>query len=376
MILRLYHGGMNRKTPHQNLGIAACAISVAPGKAIQLLPAGEFRANDGRPFDVPHFVINPEIAAAVIADFSARKNKTVIDYEHQTLHVTKNGQPAPAAAWFSALEWRDDGLYAIDVEWTERATAMIETGEYKYISPVFTYELKTGAVKKLLNAALTNNPALDGMDAVAASQFAQLIDQSNKESLTMNLLEQIRWMLNLAVTATEEEVIAELQKAIDQIKTVAGDAAVAAGFNVLSLIKSQSDQIAALAASAVNPDPTKYAPVPAMQTLQNEVAALRAQITEREVNEVVTAALAAGKILPAQEAWARAHGKESIASLKAYLATTQPIAALTGGQTGGKPPAGPAGEHQLDESQLAVCKSMGVDPAEFAKTLQAGQAQA
>lgn len=363
---------MNRKTLTQNLGIAACAISVTPTGEVQLFPAGKFRSTDGRPDDVQHWYIDAELASAVVADFSSRKNKTVIDYEHQTLMAAKNGMPAPAAAWISALTWRDDGLYATDAEWTERAASMIASGEYKYISPVFLYDKRTGAVKKLLHAALTNNPALDGMDAVAASQYAQLINQPGEK---MNeLLEQLRWLLNLPVTSTAEDVTAELQKAIDQIKAAAASAASLSGFDVVSLIKSQAEQIAALTATAANPDPTKFVAVATMQSLQNEVAELRAQITEREVNEVVTAALAAGQILPAQEAWARAHGKENIASLKAYLATAQPIAALTNTQTGGNPPAGGNDGHQLDENQLAVCKSMGTDPAEFAKTLQA-QAQ-
>lgn len=364
---------MNRKTSNQNLGIAACAVSVTSTGEVQLFLAGEFRANDGRPKDAPHWFIDAELAAAIIADFEARQNDTVIDYEHQTMLTVENGQPAPAAGWFSKLEWRDDGLFAIDVRWTERATGLIEGEEYKYISPVFTYDKKTGAIKSLLNAALTNNPALDGMEAVAASQYAQLINQPGEK---MNeLLEQLRWLLNLPVTSTAEDVTAELQKAIDQIKAAAASAASLSGFDVVTLIKTQAEQIAALTTAVGNPDPSKFVAVATMQSLQNEVAALRAQITEREVNEVVTAALATGQILPAQEAWARAHGKENIASLKAYIATAQPIAALAATQTGGTPPAGASTGQQLDESQLAVCKAMGVDPVAFAKTLQAEHPQ-
>ena len=367
---------MNRKTPNQDLGIAACAISVTASGEIQLLPAGEFRAIDGRPKDVPGWVIDAQIAASVISAFNLKKNDTVIDYEHQTILSAQNGQPAPASGWFSQLEWRDDGLWAVDVRWTERASARISDKEYKYISPVFAYDKRTGAVKGLLHAALTNNPALDDMHAVAASQFAQLINQSQKESLSMDgILEQLRWMLNLPVTSSQDEVIAELQKAIDQIKAAQPTAAASADFNVVALIKSQADQIAALTASASNPDPSKFVPVATMQTLQNEFAALRAQITEREVNEVVTAALASGKILPAQEAWARGHGKENLASLKAYLEGAQPIAALTATQTGGIPPEGST-TVQLDENQLAVCRATGTAPEDFMKTLQATQAQA
>lgn len=326
----------------QSTGIAACAISVTPGSEIQLFPAGEFRATDGRPKDAPHWFIDAALARSIIAEFASRENKTVIDYEHQTILTAQNGQPAPASGWFSKLEWRDDGLFAIDVEWTERATGMIDSGEYKYISPVFTYERKTGSITRIINAALTNNPALDGMDAVAANQLAQWINQpNNPETLKMEgLMEQLRWLLNLPVTATADEITAELQKAIDQIKSAAASAASVPGFDIVTLIKSQSDQIAALNLAVNNPDPTKFVAVATMQTLQNELAALRAAKVDAEVNAVVAAAMATGQILPAQEAWARNHGKENLASLKAYLETAQPIAALTGTQTKGIAPEG------------------------------------
>jgi phage I-like protein len=365
---------MNRKTPQlqqKNTGIAACAISVTSGNEIQLFPAGEFRAIDGRPKDAPHWLIDAALAAAIIKDFEARQNKTVVDYEHQTILTAENGQPAPAAGWFSRLEWRDTGLYAVDVEWTQRATNMIEAGEYKYISPVFTYDKKTGAIKSLLNAALTNNPALDGMDAVAANLFFNTKENDSMEKLLNNL----RWLLNMPVTATQDEIEADLQKAIDQIKSVATSVTSAPGFDIVSMVKAHVDQIAALTASVNNPDPAKFVAVATMQALQNQVADLLNRINQKEVDEVVTAALASGKILPDQEAWARQHGKENLVSLKKYLETAQPIAALKNTQTGGNPPADKNNPAQLTDSQLAICKATGVAPEDFLKTLQDDQAQ-
>ena len=361
---------MKRKNPHLQIGVVACAISATPGNEIQLFPAGEFRASDGRPRDVPAWVINAEIAASIIADFESRENLTVIDFEHQTLMIAQNGQPAPASGWFGKLEWRETGLFAVDVEWTERASGMIASGEYRYISPVFTYDKKTGAVKKILHAALTNNPALDGMDAVAASKFSHLIDQSDKEKLSMDeLLNQLRWMLNLPVTATQEDIAAELQKALDQIKATDAAATAASDFSIVALVKSQADQIAALTKAASNPDPTKFAPVDMVRELQSQVAALTAANLGREIDGVVQAALAAGKLLPTQETWARDHGKKDLASLKQYLETAQPVAALTGTQTGGNPPAS-GDDVRLTADQLAICKSMSVAPEDYAKTLQ------
>ncbi len=199
------------------------------------------------------------------------------------------------------------------------------------------------------------------------------------------LLEELRWMLNLAVTATQDEVVQELQKAIDQIKAADPAATSAADFSIAALVQNQGQQIAALTTAAANPDPSKYVPVSTMKTLQDQVAALTAVNIERDVNDIVVAALANGKLLPAQEAWAREHGKQNLASLKQYIETAQPVAALTGTQTGGTPPNGNNsgnggsgnGTSTLSDQQIAICTSMGVSPEDYAKTLQVeAQAQA
>ncbi len=100
----------------------ACTVALAAEREIQLLPAGEFAARDGRPGKGGKWKIDAAIAAALIALAEARTTPFVLDYEHQTLHAERNGQPAPAAGWFKTLEWREGkGLYATDVQWTERA---------------------------------------------------------------------------------------------------------------------------------------------------------------------------------------------------------------------------------------------------------------
>lgn len=346
------------------IALAACAFTLTAGKEVQLLPAGEFRASDGRPKDAPAWHIDAEIAAALIAKVDARANRLVLDYEHQTLLAADNGHPAPAAGWFKKLEWREgDGLYAVDVEWTARAAAMIEAGEYLYISPVFSYDKKTGAVVRLVNAALTNNPALDGMDAVAA-KFLTL--ETQEESLTMDieeLLNQLRWMLNMPALATAEEITAELQKAVDFIK--AAPAAAAANFNLVEFLTSKDTEIAALKIAA--PDLAKYVPVEIMTDLRNQVAALTAQINGKTVGDLVDVALSDGRLLPAQESWARDLGESNLAALTGYLDTAQPIVALNGTQTNGRKPEAEDGD-VLSESDLAICKNMGIDPEAYKKT--------
>lgn len=326
--------------------IAALSISLPDGAApvaVQLFPAGEFRARDGRPGNVPAWKMDAGIAAKLIVAAKARATPYVIDYEHQTLLSEQNGQPAPAAAWFNGLEWRPgDGLYATGVQWTARAAQMVEAGEYKFLSPVFAYD-KAGAVQQLYHVGLTNTPALDGMDALlAAAKFSH----PEKDTPAMNEL-----------------------KALFGLKDDADEAAVLAAAKAL---KTQADasaaQIAAL--KTQTPDPAKFVPVETMTALQTQVAALSARINDGEVDEVVKAALAAGKLVPAQEPWARSLGKTDLAALKTYVETAPAIAALKGTQTGGKGPDG-LKEGELDEAQLAVCRQMGVNPDDFKKTLAA-----
>jgi len=135
---------------------------------IQLTPAGRFRAADGRPQDAGTWQIDDAIAARVVARVNARTNPIVIDYDHQTLKTDQNGQPAPAAGWIRRVEWiPGHGLFGL-VDWTDRARAAIDAGEYRFVSPVLSYDRTTGEVRDLLMAAITNVPAIDGMAEIRA----------------------------------------------------------------------------------------------------------------------------------------------------------------------------------------------------------------
>lgn len=318
---------------------------------MRLLPAGAFRATDGsgRPNDAPAWRIDRDLAAGLVARANARASRPVVDYEHQTLLTGQNGQAAPAAGWIEALAWREPdpaatpaepgGLYAT-IAWTERAAAMIAAGEYRYISPVFPYAAD-GAVLDILHAGLTNNPGLDGLTDLAV--LSALTDQETP-------MKELLKALGLADTATEAEAL-----------------------TALAALKSRADQadgkVAALTAQlAQDPDPAKWVPMATHAQTQNALADLTAKVETGERDGLMTAALADGRILPAQEAYWRA---QPIAALKAYLEVAQPVAALAGSQTGGKKPGGAAQGDALTDTQQAVCKQLGVKPEDFMATLKA-----
>lgn len=336
--------------------IARLSLDLQPGGEVQLIPDGEFTARDGRPGKGQRWILNAAIAASLIAAAAARQTPYVIDYEHQTMLAAENGQPAPAAGWFKALEYRPGkGLYATDVRWTEKARAMIEGGEYRFLSPVFSYD-DQGRVKELLMAAITNVPALDQLDEVqlrAASRLASLTTDHEKEQSVNPTLARLIAVLCLAATANEDEALA----AVTALKSKADGA------------DALHTEIASLRTKVM--DPTKFVPVEVVNELKTQLAALNTRVNERDVEEVISVAILSGKLAtPAEQEYARTVGKQDIAALKAYIAAAPAIAALKGQQSGGKPPAGGNPDGSLDEEQLKICRIVGLSTEAFQAALK------
>ncbi|HEP1045421.1 TPA: phage protease [Serratia marcescens] len=348
------------------LRLAALSVVIEnAGPRVQLFPAGAFRAMDGRPDDIPHWYIDAALAQVLIDVAAQRNTPYCFDYEHQTQHCKTNGKPNPAAGWFSRLEWVEGkGLFAVDVEWTEAARAMIEAKEYRFISPLFNYDAQ-GNVKHFINAALTNTPALDDMEALLAAASQQLTGENTVDEL----LEQLRWMLNLPLSSTEDDIKIELQKLIDRLSDNQGTAA--ASVNLLELLTQKDERIAALSAQAPSvPDPAKFVPVSVLTAVQQQLADLSQKVTGGEVNGLIQAALSDGRLLPDMQEWAKSLGNKDIDSLKSYLDKAPKVAALNAMQTGGKSPTDVLDKSGLDADALAVCSVFGHDPKDVAALSQ------
>ncbi|CRY69627.1 Mu-like prophage I protein [Yersinia pekkanenii] len=189
------------------------------------------------------------------------------------------------------------------------------------------------------------------------------------------LLEQLRWMLNLPLSATQEEVSAELMKLISRLSNNEGTAA--ASVNLLQMLDQYDTQIVALTAQVTTPDPVKWVSVDVMhQSVTEAIAQAQvnmAVLTSQQCDGLITAALSDGRLLPAQKVWAESLAKANPDSLKSFLDKAPKIAALTQSQTGGQPPAGspPAGGKADDSDvNLAICGLMGLDATEVAKFIK------
>jgi phage I-like protein len=347
-----------------NTAIGVCTFQIIPGNDIQLLPAGVFRSRDGRPTDVAagSWRLTAEDAANVIAEANAQVTKFVIDYEHQTLMTEKNGQPAPASGWWKAMTFIDGkGLFATDATWTARARQMIDGDEYKYFSPVFLYDKTSGAVLKILHAALTNNPGIDGMAELASQAamrylprdtFHQYTQEHQMDKKLLARLLGLAWAAAETVPATADT---EIEAAVTALKAKADQ------------VDGLSTQVAALKSTPA--DPTKYMPIAAVEAMKTQIAELSSKVNGSELDSVIAAGFTAGKLLPAQEQWARDLGTKDIASLKVYIEKTPAIAALTNTQTNGRQVVKENGE--LSDEQMAVCKQLGLAQEDYKKSLAA-----
>ena len=280
---------------------------------VHLIPVGEFSGRDGRgPYTLD--------GARLLAAFAAWGADLPVDYEHQGAHAEDNGQPAPAAGWIKALEVRDDGLWG-RVEWTARATAMIAAREYRYLSPVFTYDPDDGRTAALLGAGLVNSPNLH----LAALNARDAMSPSNPEPpMNEDLAERLRYLLNLPVTSTADDIAAELQKLIGQLKSAPVEAMRCA------LGTTEGDLPGLLAAAharlSAPPDAALYVPRAEHEAVAHQLAELKTQAQAAAIAGAVDAALASGKVVPAQREAAIALCRTDLEAFKAFVAAAPEVA--------------------------------------------------
>lgn len=134
------------------------------------------------------FAITRADLATVVANFRKRQADTVIDYDHASeFPETAQGQPIPAAGWLKQIEDAPDerGVLWGLAEFTERARAMIQAREYKYLSPVIAWGARDKSSGEqqgatLTSMALTNRPFLEAMPTIQLSEAGWQIDQQEE----------------------------------------------------------------------------------------------------------------------------------------------------------------------------------------------------
>lgn len=187
---------------------------------IQILPGGPLVvARDDRMFDTR------KIAEAV----ARSETPMLIDWEHDSESWFGSTR---AAGWINSMRVSDgtDGKPAGSVwgtvRWSDEGQKDIDSGAYRYLSPVLMIDPDSREVTEIVSAALTNKPALR-MEQVAAFQLSKFrecfstrhgiaVSAVSDEVPTMNpvLRKQMCKSLGLAETATDEEIAAAISSSV------------------------------------------------------------------------------------------------------------------------------------------------------------------
>ena len=284
---------------------------------LPMIPAGNFIGRDGRSW------VNDN-PSAVIAT-SLRYPKLPFDAEHSTEIKGPLGEEAPAYAWIDAMRVNEDGSIDAHIEWTPDGEALVRGKKYRYYSPAF---FNNGArqVTRLSSVGLTNKPNL----------YLPALNSEN----TMTVPLQIVTALGLAAAASVDDVVSAIQTIKNSEQT--------------ALNRAQ------------NPDLSKFIPQETYQLALNRAQTAEERLKtldEKTATALVDDAVTAGKVAPANRDMylALCRTEDGRQKFEAFVKTVQPLV----NQDPSKGKENKGQQTTLTETELAMCRSMGLTQEEF-----------
>lgn len=313
---------------------------------IELIPAGfDVRGRDGREW------VNPDPQGVVTAT-GADVHPLPLDWEHATETRAPQGLSAPAAAWIEALEVREGGSIWGRTNWTTEGAEQVTRGpageppKYRFVSPVFAFDVATRIIRRLVSVGLTNTPNLL---LTALNREGLNREEPNREppEKTLSIATRLVAALGLAANATEDEIVT-----------------------------------AATEAKAANRpvDLSSYAPRADLDAAVNRANTAEASLAERTkadrtaaIDAAISAAQDAGKVIPASAEQYRAMCREEggLERFQALVPTLPVIAGAAESRAANRIDTEEGGEgSKLTDEQRAVCRALGQDEATFLSSQQ------
>lgn len=283
-------------------------------------------------------VFNREHADSIVADYASRSNDYPIDCEHQSYRIAKAlGIEEDALPWIdfnkAALGWwkpeaRADGLYAIVTKWNDAGATLMENSLWRYFSPVIR-GIASGNIR-VTSIALTNNPALDQLDAIAASadldtEMKLKIENHNQKTKgkpMKKLAQALTVMLGLDAVALSADGDISNEDAVIQAlnsykATKEGATRLISGVRDTLALSADAD-IATVTVQAVTALEKGKADAIALSALQTEMTTIKATQATEKVDGLIAAGRTAGKIVGVTQETAL-RGITDVAALSALI---------------------------------------------------------
>ncbi len=277
-------------------------------ETVQLLPSGEIS-----PRGKSSFIVDELSRKEILEAFESGTTDLVVDYEHQSL----SGSEAPAAGWVRELYDRgEDGIWA-KVEWTARAAEYLAGREYRYISPVMLIRKSDGRAVELLGAALTNLPAIEGMEPVVNKSVCGECGRD-------------------AADIPADADFAGMYRGVMELLGLPGDARPEDAQAVIVSLKSTEG----------------FVP-------ESEYEALKAELARREAETLIREALSDGRLTPALAGWARSYAASDLDGFRRFIGSACPVVPLSGAHREART--------RIDGPQAGVNALLGIDDETFAR---------
>lgn len=123
---------------------------------VMICPMGEYTASttDGK-------IVTENIDAEALQIIVKQTEEILVDRDHASSRPNLD-KDTIAMGWLSDLKIVLDasdfsGLYGV-INWTKEGREFVETRAYRFLSPTFAVDEKTGKILKLVSVALTNRP--------------------------------------------------------------------------------------------------------------------------------------------------------------------------------------------------------------------------
>lgn len=339
----------------------------------QLLPAGKFSARDGRPYDVPggQWLMDEIAFTFMMTRLKVMNQPVVVDYNHQTVNKDVTGSEAVAAGWLYPDDLMFDAEKGLLVrpKWTSRAAKHIAEKEFLYLSAVFHYDCETGRPYELRMVALTNDPGVTGMAALAA--LSALPPRTPENSTVTKEMIALLKKLGITVEDGKEPTAEQYTAALSACDVMLADSQKKAELE--TKVVALSAQVQQNTGGSV--DLSKYVPIATYDAVVSQVATLSAQNGTASIEKTIDDARAAGKIVAAEVDYLKQFGaQQGVVALSAMLEKRPAIPALSTQQGSSALPNKETGTAELSAADLAVIAATGITKEDFIKQ-RTGEAQ-
>lgn len=271
-----------------------------------------------------------------------------------------------AAAGYATLKEEDGALWANVTKWSDRAKELLTSAAdkmYGYVSPVLR-GLKSPPLR-ITSLALTNLPAINGQDLLAATESSTTpkIKTATSRSRTMEYLNKLIALLGMdAVAMTAENADREplFQKAAEEIEKSRSGVSEFLGDVREALGLTESDDLTIASGKILSLAEAAKGNTGALTEMQERLQDLEGKEKDRLIDKLK----AEGKLTVAMVAWAKKQDTEALIEFAkdapVVVRPTRTIAAdaVDDGDD----------SMALTEEDKKVAAACGIDPAKVAET--------